>query len=438
MLQLFVSHISEEKDVAIFLQKMMETDFPNSVEFFTSSDVGTIELGSNWLDAIKAAMQRADAVIVLCSKTSVRRPWVQFEVGAAWMKGLPIIPVCHSGMRFDDLETPLKDYEGFELATEEGLEALYDMVARRLKIDETPVPSPVSLQRLREIIDMPSDAVVQFEHYFDITVPAPGRLDTPTLPGGLVVDMNDETRKLFGMLPKNRWSWKDIVEKVKASPDKRWIKELQHCIHSASNDLDFAPIQAVFHTGGSKGSFQPQLAKFEVFNRGARRFHVHLVPTVVAPLFEVQNELGLLATLLRLGLRFRYEVIENHWKMTEAFEPDSAKLDSLRCAVEVIETDARSRGSQNFKPGRIVALFKPGADQAEMKQIQQDWDAARMALFSDPPPSCDEVDAAIRSMADLNSRFMHLGTKRFHALIATLWKQADEAHLQAEAFHAEH
>ena len=109
MVQLFVSHISEEKDVAILLKDMMEEDFLGLVEFFASSDVGTIELGVQWLEAVERAIEKADAVIVLCSKASVHRPWVQFEIGAAWMKGLPIIPVCHSGMKPTDLATPLKE-----------------------------------------------------------------------------------------------------------------------------------------------------------------------------------------------------------------------------------------------------------------------------------------------------------------------------------------
>jgi len=70
MVQLFVSHISEEKDVAILLKDMMEEDFLGLVEFFASSDVGTIELGVQWLEAVEQAIQKADAVIVLCSKAS--------------------------------------------------------------------------------------------------------------------------------------------------------------------------------------------------------------------------------------------------------------------------------------------------------------------------------------------------------------------------------
>ncbi|MDM0037182.1 toll/interleukin-1 receptor domain-containing protein [Variovorax sp. J22P271] len=421
MVQLFVSHISEEKDVAILLKDMMEEDFLGLVEFFASSDVGTIELGVQWLEAVERAIAKADAVIVLCSKASVQRPWVQFEVGAAWMKGLPIIPVCHSGMKPTDLATPLKDYEGADLGTPEGLLALYQMIGRRLKLQRTPVPGAAWLARLAELLSLPPDDCVQFEYYLDVVVPAPGRLGGPSLPGDAVVDMSADTKKLFGLISRGSLTWKSVVDAVAPSLDKRWLAELQNSIYLASNDREFVPIQAVFHAGGTKGSFQPQLAKLEVFRRGARRFHVHLVPTVVAPLFDVPGDLGLLVTLLRLGLRFRYEAIEHYWKMSRGFKPEKGRLDALRCAIEVIETDARSRGAQNFEPGEVVALFEPGDDQSEMKAIQVTWETVRATLFQEPPPTAGDMDEAIEALATMNLRFMHLGTKRFHEMVNVLW-----------------
>ena len=421
MVQLFVSHISEEKDVAILLKDMMEEDFLGLVEFFASSDVGTIELGVQWLEAVERAIEKADAVIVLCSKASVHRPWVQFEIGAAWMKGLPIIPVCHSGMTPTDLATPLKDYEGADLGTPEGLLALYEMIGRRLKLQRTPVPGAAWLARLAELLSLPPDDCVQFEYYLDVVVPAPGRLGGPSIPGDAVVDMSADTKRLFGLISRGSLTWKSVEDAVAPSLDKRWLAELQNSIYLASNDREFVPIQAVFHAGGTKGSFQPQLAKLEVFRRGARRFHVHLVPTVVAPLFDVPGDLGLLVTLLRLGLRFRYEAIEHYWKMSRGFKPEKGRLAALRCAIEVIETDARSRGAQNFEPGEVVALFEAGADQDAMRAIQATWETVRATLFQEPPPTAGAMDEAIEALASMNLRFMHLGTKRFHEMVNVLW-----------------
>jgi hypothetical protein len=209
----------------------------------------------------------------------------------------------------------------------------------------------------------------------------------------------------------------------------RWLSQLQRSVYLASNDQVFHPVQAIYHT--DRGSYQPQLSKKEVFPDGESRFHVHFVDTVVAPLTEVQNDSGLLATLLRLGLRFRYEVIERFRKLTSlsARAPDATDGDEtlrkLRCAIEVIENDALSRGAENIDRDAVAALFDRPEDQVDIARVQQEWDEARAVLFrADPTPTPKEVADVIRTMRALNFRFMNLGTRRFHEMVDARWNVA--------------
>src|SRR4051794_14108620 len=66
-IKLFVSHISEEGDIAALLKETMQKDFFGLVEFFTSSDIGSISAVEDWLSAVQHAMDEATAVLVLCS-----------------------------------------------------------------------------------------------------------------------------------------------------------------------------------------------------------------------------------------------------------------------------------------------------------------------------------------------------------------------------------
>src|SRR5262245_44800720 len=118
---LFVSHISTEAPIAALLKKIIADDFIRIVDLFASSDVTGIQAGDAWLDAIKTAIADSAAVLVLCSGTSIHRPWVQFEIGAAWATGKRIIPVCHSGMTMADLPMPLSSLEALELGTAAGV-----------------------------------------------------------------------------------------------------------------------------------------------------------------------------------------------------------------------------------------------------------------------------------------------------------------------------
>jgi hypothetical protein len=58
---LFISHISEEAEVAALLKCILQKDFDGVVSCFASSDIGCIGAGENWLVAIERAMDRAKA-----------------------------------------------------------------------------------------------------------------------------------------------------------------------------------------------------------------------------------------------------------------------------------------------------------------------------------------------------------------------------------------
>jgi hypothetical protein len=432
---LFISHISEEADVAVLLKKMIQDDFLGLVGCFTSSDIGSIGAGENWLTSIERAMSEAKAVIVLCSKASVHRPWVQFEVGAAWMKGVPIIPACHSGMKVDELQMPLSLRQGLELGSEQGLAKLYDGVARALKIDRTPriAELPERLSRLKQIEDrFRLSQIQQFELFMDIILPPPGYLESETVPDDTPVELGESSLQLFGLLSGTGLTWRKIVKAAEKTPDTRWLRQLQRCIYLASNNERFRPVQAVYHTEG--GSYQPQLSKREVHANGTARFHVHFVDTVVAPLTEVENEFGLLATLLRLGLRFRYEVIERFRKLERpvhamgASNSSEATLKQLRDAIEVIENDALSRGAEKMDRDAVMALFERKDDHDTMADVQDSWDEARALLFrGDPPLSNPEVIDVLKQMRRLNFHFMRIGTRRFHEMIGKRWDSGDAA-----------
>jgi hypothetical protein len=425
---LFISHISEEAEYAALLKKMIQEDFLGLVKCFTSSDIGGIGAGANWLTAVEDALAKAKVVLVLCSKASVDRPWVQFEVGAAWMRKVPVVPVCHSELKLSQLEMPLSLRQGLELPTERGVAQLYDGIARVLEIELTPQPANLAarLREMREIEErLKTNEVHQFDLFIEVVLPPPGRLAEETVPDEAVVECAGPSLHLFGFLEGKRLTWRDIVRKAQKTPDTRWLRQLQRCIAQASNNERFRPVQAIYHT--EAGSYQPQLSKREVRSDGSSRFHVHFVDTVVAPLSEVQNEFGTLATLLRLGLRFRYEVIERFQRCAKHAGLASRQalvgaVKPLRDAIETIEYDALSRGAERIDRDAVMALFDSDEDQATMADVMDAWEEAREVLFrDDPPPAADELVRAIASIRALNHTFMTLGTRRYHELVKARW-----------------
>jgi hypothetical protein len=420
-IKLFVSHISEEAPVAQLLQEAMSRDFIGLVEFFTSSDIGSINAGENWLVAVQKAIKEADGVIVLCSNASVQRPWVQFELGAAWMRQIPILPVCHSRFAVADLPLPLSLRQGIELETEAGMKRLYHSVAGILKLPLVPEPRDFAeFQKQLAEVETVTDEVEQYERHIDIILRRE-ECGSDSIPEDARVESNEVSLQLFGLNGTMK-KWRDIRRAVSRRPDQRWVTQLEKCVQLAGRKEGFRPMQAVYHSDSA--SYQPQLAKKVTHADGTCRFHVHFIETTVARTMDVENDLGLAATLLRLGLRFRYEVLEKFRKAL-AGRPDSASQASLddlvrqmRCGIETVEFDAISRGSGSIDREAVDTLFDAEEDFREIAQVANIWDSARMKLFSDEPvPDLAEVKAIVTTMRDVNYRFMRLASRRFHELI---------------------
>jgi hypothetical protein len=126
---IFISHISEEGDLAIILKKYLLADFQGAIDVFVSSDLESILAGDPWLKSIGDGLKAASAELILCSRQSITRPWVNFETGAAWQKGIPIVPVCHSGFQTGDLPIPYSLLHAVEAGQEAELQKLYAAIS---------------------------------------------------------------------------------------------------------------------------------------------------------------------------------------------------------------------------------------------------------------------------------------------------------------------
>lgn len=117
--KVFLSHIHEEKELALLIQEALEEEFGGFVKVFVSSDGQSIPAGSNFLRRIEDGLLSCVAAIFLISKKSVSRNWINFELGAVWIRNaislkgggpeILTVPMCHSGMVPNTLPAPLNN-----------------------------------------------------------------------------------------------------------------------------------------------------------------------------------------------------------------------------------------------------------------------------------------------------------------------------------------
>jgi TIR domain len=140
-MRVFVSHIWEEAGIAAILKEWIESAFPGQVSVFVSSDPADIPAGSRWLDEIDSALQSSKLLITLYSKASLNRPWISFEAGCAWIRQVPIIPICHAGLSVGDLRPPLASFQALDIDDPRFGEKLFLAIAKHINVAELPKTS---------------------------------------------------------------------------------------------------------------------------------------------------------------------------------------------------------------------------------------------------------------------------------------------------------
>ncbi len=135
---IFLSHIHEEAILAQTIQKAIEEEFSGFVEVFVSSDGKTIPAGANFLKRIEDGLINCIGAIYLISPTSVKRNWINFELGAVWIKNsislknsgpeIPTIPFCHSGIIPNMLPMPLTNLSSIQANNSSQLELAFKSI----------------------------------------------------------------------------------------------------------------------------------------------------------------------------------------------------------------------------------------------------------------------------------------------------------------------
>jgi hypothetical protein len=137
-LKVFISHISEETPIAEVLRDWIESTFLGQCEVFASSDRKNLPAGNIWIGEIDQMLDSAVAFLVLCSPASLMRPWINFQTGWGWIKGIPVIPICHSGLKMDDLHPQMSSFNAIEIDSDNFVFDLLSRLAKQLGFEKFP------------------------------------------------------------------------------------------------------------------------------------------------------------------------------------------------------------------------------------------------------------------------------------------------------------
>lgn len=119
MYTLFISHIHKEASLAKVFKEWLEERTVGCWKVFVSSDKRSNALGDNWFSRVTESLENNSILIALCSPAALQSHWIGYEAGYAAAKGVPIIPICHSGLTFGDLPYFIGNHTGINIDDED-------------------------------------------------------------------------------------------------------------------------------------------------------------------------------------------------------------------------------------------------------------------------------------------------------------------------------
>ena len=132
-----MSFIHEEEWAATFVNHFINRVLGTGIDVFRSSDDTAIYAGEDWMARIFEELKSAKVLVSMLSPTSVERPWINFEAGAAWMGDTKVIPVCFNGLTTAQLPKPYSSLQAVEIEEYDGAHYLASSIAHHLNL---PVP----------------------------------------------------------------------------------------------------------------------------------------------------------------------------------------------------------------------------------------------------------------------------------------------------------
>jgi len=133
----FISYSSEDEAPVRLLKQRIEEAFSYEFDVFISCE--NIPRGKKWPPELYNALKNCKLMILFCSPLSIRNEWIHFEAGCAYIRGIDIITVCHSGLTTKGVPANLQDYQGIDFNEVDSLTVLFDSIKNSLKCKKIPI-----------------------------------------------------------------------------------------------------------------------------------------------------------------------------------------------------------------------------------------------------------------------------------------------------------
>lgn len=136
-MKLFFSHARSDRIIAEYIRSEIIARREVETDVFLASRPGDIPSGAQWWKVIQERLRASDRYLFLLTPQSVSRPWIAFELGAAWMSERPLLVVSSGSLALGDIPMPLSAFQVYSLEDPQEAEvALKQLNAAAMGLSE--------------------------------------------------------------------------------------------------------------------------------------------------------------------------------------------------------------------------------------------------------------------------------------------------------------
>lgn len=423
-LRIFISHKMKDKLVAKKIVDELKDYAADKFEFFLSEN---IPFGEDWSEKIHQNLKKADWLILLYTDPTEEWDWCLYETGffrASPKRGERRLICLHS----KDVQPPkpLKPWRSVPAVHAEVVQFIRDIYQ-----DISPDLSQEKIEDAARIIVEavgPKPQRQYYNNYLKLSLD-PNQVETlratGEVPEGALVESKEMSLKMFGLREKSsgQWTLGEIVEDLKGLEQRGWISNLGKAMRDASYDRDFSSCQPLFHSPKDEETYRPVVHRLDSMPDDKQEFTILFV--------EIPNEedprpvgnLGTISTLMTIGRRFRWGVIENYRRQIGELiskgandEDIDRSLEHLDSAIMKIETEAAHMGF--FDLESVTSAFDEPEDMAAIEEITAKYAELKQSLV-DQKKTRDlrGIVDILMKIRDMNKNFLVRAAKRYHQLL---------------------
>lgn len=428
VINVFFSYKSKDEQTASEVVQILRKLSAGKLDITYQAEFTKETTGKKWRRKIRRSIKGANWFILLLPDPSDDWDWCLFETGlfeANHTSADRLICIHHPDIK---IPNPIEGYHAVD-ATVPDVEKFLSMVL----IENNPLPGmdalnqafeneiPTYSQKIVDAIRPPiKDWVMEvFEPSIEIRLTDAGDLKSKEeLDRAQVASANPAALKLFGFIKKPAL-WGELRRYiVEADNDGRWREELFHVIRRIATGRDFYPIQAVFRIYKGK-IYRPVAHAIRRMGENGPIDTYNIIFTEDVGALDhsaMPQDVSVLASLLRVAFRFRWEVLETY--TTRAMQ--DIDVDRLDISLQRISIEADSRGISD--QDTVVHLFPEGQRQV-LSDMFSEWYKARNDTETGSLDvaiknrNISDIQSILRVFLPINQHFLEIAADRFSTMI---------------------